>query len=213
MKRTTTRVLALTALTVVLLSCNSRKRDAAYYEQMVDSIRKAETVKEMYRQANSNKNPIAAFFDTLSRSSLPISSVRGEYWRMGHFSDLPPALCVRLGFTADSYIQAKSLPHLQDAQLLLLVDRTDSTSTSFYLSTLDKEHEVVDQLCIYEEEVTNREQDFGVTYTDYFITSDFTVTLMRYYQSHDTKREPELLSVRLYSISPEGIFEEQIIEL
>jgi hypothetical protein len=36
---------------------------------------------------------------------------------------------------------------------------------------------------------------------------------MRYYQSHDTKREPELLSVRLYSISPEGIFEEQIIEL
>jgi len=39
------------------------------------------------------------------------------------------------------------------------------------------------------------------------------VTLMRYYQSHDKKRDPQLLNVRLYQITADGFFEEQIIEL
>lgn len=213
MKRMTIALFALASLMVALTACNSGKRDAAYYERMVDSIRKAETVKDMYRKSASKSNPLEAFFDTLARCALPISSVRAEYWRMGHFSNLPSELCVRFGFTADSRMLAQSLPHVQNAQLLMLVDRTDSTSTSLYLCTLNKSHEMIDQLCIYDEEVTNREHDFGVTLTDYFITSDHEVTLMRYYQSHDKKRDPQLLNVRLYQITADGFFEEQIIEL
>ena len=41
----------LIPLVLALISCGQRKRDAFFYEQMVDSIRKAEQLKEMKRQA------------------------------------------------------------------------------------------------------------------------------------------------------------------
>ena len=37
----------LIPLVLALVSCGQRKRDAFFYEQMVDSIRKAEQLKEM----------------------------------------------------------------------------------------------------------------------------------------------------------------------
>ena len=47
---------------------------------------------------------------------------------------------------------------------------------------------------------------------EYFITSDYTITLMRYYQSHEATR-PELEQTRRYVINKKGEFEEVIIEL
>jgi hypothetical protein len=143
-----------------------------------------------------------------------VSSVRDEWQRLGHFSNMPPTLCVRMGFPADSRIAAQSLPRLHQLQVLLLADQTDTTTVTLYLYTLDKQHEVVDHLCIYEEKDMDREEDFGQTFMDYYVTSNYTVTLLRYYRSRrHLEQEPELLDTRSYIINSEGFFEETIVEL
>ena len=47
-------------LLAMVLSCGQRKKDAAYYEQMVDSIKKAEQLKTMKQQAGVFDDPVEA---------------------------------------------------------------------------------------------------------------------------------------------------------
>jgi hypothetical protein len=51
MRRTAGLMLLLLAL--LTLSCGNKKHDAAYYEQMVDSIRRAEQLLEIQKQDTS----------------------------------------------------------------------------------------------------------------------------------------------------------------
>jgi hypothetical protein len=47
---------------------------------------------------------------------------------------------------------------------------------------------------------------------DYFITSNYEITLMRYYLSHEATK-PVLEQTRRYVINKRGEFEEVVIEL
>ena len=47
---------------------------------------------------------------------------------------------------------------------------------------------------------------------DYYITSNWEITLMKYYLSHEATN-PQLEETRRYIINKEGKFEEVVIEL
>ena len=73
-----TAVWTLLLLVLLTMSCGNRKHDVAYYEQMVDSIRRAEQVKDIQQKAGIYDNPIEAWFDTLHFHTLPIQSAAGD---------------------------------------------------------------------------------------------------------------------------------------
>jgi hypothetical protein len=77
---------------------------------------------------------------------------------------------------------------------------------------MNQEHRNIDQLCIYEERAEDRATDFGKTMMDYYITSNWEITLMKYYLSNEAT-SPQLEETRRYVINKEGRFEEVIIEL
>ena len=78
---------------------------------------------------------------------------------------------------------------------------------------MDAKHQPIDRLCLFEQKDEDREEDFGQTSMEYFITTKYEITLIFYYQSHDKERKPELVNSRRYVITREGLFEETIIEI
>lgn len=203
----------MTLLAVVGVSCGGRKHDAAYYELMVDSIRKAEQVRDIQKRSGINNDPVDAFFDSLHIHSLPISSAGSNLARLGSFTNVPMTLNEHFGYPVNAKLKAMQLPSRHRRQVVLLAEMLDSITPSLYVYTMDRRHQPVDLLCIYEEKAEDHADDFGKTYTEYFITSDYVITLLSYYQSHDEERKPELMHTRRYVINSEGRFEETIVEL
>lgn len=201
----------LPALLLLSVAGCRQRRDAAYYERMVDSIRKAETVSELQQQAGIHSDPVVAFFDTLSLVPLPLESEGADLYRLGHFSRAPYAVCQWLGFPPEVRLSALMLPTHKDHRVVLLAEQSDSLAPMLYLQTLTRQYKPVDQMCIYEERPDDRLDDTGKTLMDYFITSDYAVTLMQYFvPSHSGKRQLE--STRRFVITPDGRFEEEVIE-
>ena len=193
-------------LVVLMVSCGQKKHDAAYYEHMVDSIRKAEQVKDIQLKAGiTDEDPLETFFLKIGRRLLPLQSEGSHWQRIGEFTEVPRVLNEHFG-----YILA--LPNAGSHQVVLLVEKIDSITSSLYLYTLDDRHKPIDQLCIYEEKSEDRAIDFGKSYMDYYITSRWEITLMKYYRSMDDEK-PILEQTRAYKIDKDGKFEEQIIEL
>ncbi len=77
---------------------------------------------------------------------------------------------------------------------------------------MDKKHHPVDMLNIYHQETINRKNDQGMTYNEYYITSHYEITVMRYFKGHEDVK-PQLEEARRYTISKDGMFEEQPIEM
>ena len=200
-------------LTVLMLSCKGRKHDAAYYMEMVDSIRKAETVKDMQQQAGIYDNPVDAWFDTLAIHTLPIQSAGSDLWQIGHFVAVPMTINEHFGYPVSAHLKALALPKAYRRPVFLVAEMVDSITPRLYLYTMDSHHQPIDQLCIYEQKSLDREDDFGQTAMEYYITSQYEITLILYYQSHDNERKPELLNSRRFIINRDGMFEETIIEL
>lgn len=203
----------LAVLAVTAMSCGGRKHDAAYYELMVDSIRKAEQVKEIERKAGLNVDPVNAFFDSLRFHSLPIQSAGNNLAKLGSFTNVPMPINEYFGYPVSAKLKAMLLPNAQRRQVVMVAEMKDSITPALYLYTMDRKHQTVDLLCIYDEKDEDRADDFGKTYTDYYITTDYTITIINYYQSHDHERKPEVMHSRRYLIDKEGKFEETIIEL
>jgi len=201
-------------MTVLLtIGCQQKKHDVAYYEHMVDSIRKAEQVKEMQRKAGmTDDDPLEAFFLTVHRRSLPLQSEGGNWRRLGDFTNVPRSLNDCFGYMSEAELSVMSMPKAGKHPMLMLLEMQDSITPVLYLCTMDDKHRMIDQLCIYEERSVDRSTDFGKTTMDYFVTSQWEVTLMKYYQSHEATR-PVLEQTRRYIINKEGKFEEVIIEL
>jgi len=195
------------------MSCGGKKRDAAYYLDMVDSIRKAEQVKEIQQKAGINKDPVEAWFDTLNIRTLPIKSVGSEIWELGHFQSVPFSINEHFGYHVGAKLKAMSLPTAYRRPVVLLAEMIDSITPRLYVYTMDKKYQPIDQLLLYEKKDLGRPDDFGQTYTEYYITSKYEITLLTYYQSHKTEKEPELLNSQRYTINREGKFEETVIEL
>ena len=210
MKKATGLTLLLLAL--LTLSCGNRKHDAAYYEQMVDSIRRAEQLKEIQKQTGIQENPIEAWFDTLRLHTLPIQTAGADIERLGEFAAVPVPANENFGYPADAHLKAMALPSMHRRQVILLCEMQDSITPALYLYTMDKKHRLVDMLCIYHQEEEKRASDSGLAYQEYFITSEYEITVMRYFKARAASK-PMLEEARRYTISKDGRFEELPIEL
>ncbi len=199
---------------MLVSSCRQKKHDIAYYEQMVDSIRKSEQVKEMRQKAGiTDEDPLELFFQKLSLRTLPIQSEGAEWEKLGEFTKVPRTLNDCFGYLSEADLSAMALPKAGHYPVVMLLEMVDSITPVLYLYTMDRHHHAVDQMCIYEECSEKRVADFGKTKLEYFITSNYEVSLVKYYQSHDKSKEPEFENARRYIINKEGKFEEVIIEL
>ena len=207
MKKATGLTLLLLAL--LTLSCGNKKHDVAYYERMVDSIRRAEQVKEIQEQANIYENPIEAWFDTLRLHTLPIQTVGADIELLGNFVAVPVPANEYFGYPADAHLKAMALPSMYRKQVILLCEMQDSITPALYLYTMNKKHQPIDMLNIYHQET---KEDHGMIYNEYFITSHYEITVMRYFKGHKAVK-PQLEEARRYTISKDGMFEEQPIEL
>ena len=117
------------------------------------------------------------------------------------------------GYNVSAKLKAMKLPSAYRKEVILLAEMVDSVTPRLQLYTMDKKHMPIDQLCIYEQNPEKRDNDSGIDYLEYFITTKYEITLMMYYQSRDNERKPELLNSRRFIINKEGMFEETIIEL
>ena len=210
MKKATGLTLLLLAL--LTLSCGNKKHDAAYYEQMIDSIRRAEQLKEIQKQTGIYENPIEAWFDTLRLHTLPIQTAGADIERIGDFAVVPVSANEYFGYPADAHLKAMALPSMHRRQVILLCEMQDSITPALYLYTMDKKHHPVDILNIYHQETIHRKNDQGMTYNEYYITSHYEITVMRYFKGHEDVK-PQLEEARRYTISKDGMFEEQPIEM
>lgn len=210
MKKATGLTLLLLAL--LTLSCGNKKHDAAYYEQMIDSIRRAEQLKEIQKQTGIYESPIEAWFDTLRLHTLPIQTAGADIERIGDFAFVPVSANEYFGYPADAHLKAMALPSMHRRQVILLCEMQDSITPALYLYTMDKKHHPVDMLNIYHQETINRKNDQGMTYNEYYITSHYEITVLRYFKGHEDVK-PQLEVARRYTISKDGMFEEQPIEM
>ena len=199
-------------LALALLSCGQRKRDAVFYEQMVDSIRKAEQLTEMKRQAGVYDDPVQNFFDTLQLRPLPIQSERSNFAKIGHFGKVPLSLVSMLGYPVDTRLKALLLPRRHGLHALLLEEKLDSINSNLYLYSLDRDYKPIDHLCLYEERDEDRAEDFGRQFMDYYVTSEYEVTILYIFESMRThKMETE--QTRRFQLTEDGNFEEVVVEL
>lgn len=210
MKRSLLWILIPLALT--LLSCGQRKRNAVFYEQMVDSIRKAEQLIEMKRQAGVYDDPVDAFFDTLQLRPLPIKSERGDFAKIGRFGRVPLSVISQLGYPVDTRLKALMLPKVHGLHAMLLTEQLDSVTSNLYLYTLDRHYQPIDHLCLYEERDEDRAEDFGKLLMDYYVTSEYEVTILYFYESLRTHKT-EAEQTRRFQLTEDGRFEEVVIEI
>ena len=203
----------LSCVMVLLLSCGGKKRDAAYYMEKVDSIRKAETVKDIQQKAGIYDNPVDAWFDTLAIHTLPIKSAGSDIGLIGHFVAVPMTINENFGYPVSAHLKALALPTAYRKAVILLAEMVDSITPRLYLYTMDSKHQPIDQLCIYQQKNANHVEDFGQTTMEYYITTKYEITLLTFYQSHDQEQKLELVNSRRYIINRDALFEETIIEL
>ena len=205
-------MLAIMALILIMASCGGRKHNAEYYMAMVDSIRKAEQVKEIQQKAGIYEDPVEAWFDTLQLRTLPIQSAGTDLALLGGFVAVPMNVNEHFGYNVSAKLKALRLPSAYRKEVILLAEMVDSVTPRLQLYTMDKKHHPVDMLNIYHQETINRKNDQGMTYNEYYITSHYEITVMRYFKGHEDVK-PQLEEARRYTISKDGMFEEQPIEM
>jgi hypothetical protein len=181
--------------------------------EMVDSIRKAETVKDIQQKAGIYDNPVDAWFDTLAIHTLPIKSAGSDIGLIGHFVAVPMTMNENFGYPVSAHLKAMALPTAYRRSVILLAEMVDSITPRLYLYTMDSKHQPIDQLCIYQQKDANHVEDLGQTTMEYYITTKYEITLLTFYQSHDQEQKPELINSRRYIINRDALFEETIIEL
>lgn len=208
MKKITYLVVVLVTL-LLTSSCGNRK-SAADYEQMLDSIRKAEVENELLKPTAGD--PVIQFLDSLAMKSVPMKYSETFVAYLPQLEKVPPVMNSRFDYESNVDLYAVKLPSYQHFHVMLLAEKLDSVSTSLYLCTMNQEYVMVDRLCIYEQKVESKGGTLGTSRLEYFITSDYEVTLVRYSRKEDDEHEKED-SIRRYVINKEGNFEEVIIEL
>ena len=204
-----TYIVAVLAVMLLMFSCGNRK-NAADYEGMIDSIRKAEVEKELLKPTASD--PVVAFFDSLSIKSVPMKYSPEFVEYLPQMKKIPPVYNTRFDYESNVELYAVRLPSYQNYHMILLGEKLDSTNVSLYLCTMNQEYVLVDRLCVYEQKIEDRNGKLGLMRQEYYITSKYEVTLVSYFRGEDDDKESELAACR-YIINKEGNFEEVIIEL
>ena len=207
--RKLTFIALLTAVLLLSFSCGNRK-NAADYASMIDSIRKAEIELELLKPETID--PVVLFFDSLSIKSVPMRYSADFVSYLPRMGKVPSMMNARFGYENNIELYAAKLPSYQMFNLMLVAEKLDSTSTSLYLCTMNQEYVLIDRLCIYEQKVEKKNNLLGLSRLEYFITSQYDITLVKYFRSEDDETEHEEAAYR-YVINKEGNFEEAIIEL
>lgn len=204
-----TFVTLLIAVVLFSYSCGNRK-NAADYAGMIDSIRKAEVEKELLKPAEGD--PVTVFFDSLSIKMVPMKYSEDFVTYLPQMTRVPSAMNARFGYENNIELYAAKLPSYQLFHMMLLAERLDSISTTLYLCTMNQENVLMDRLCIYEQKVEQKHETLRLTRLEYYITSQYETTLVKYFRDEDDETENEEAAYR-YVINKEGNFEEVIIEL
>ena len=194
---------------VMAYSCGNRK-NAADYDQMIDSIRKAEVAAELLRP--NEGDPVIAFFDTLGIKSIPMKYDVSFVEYLPQMKKVPSVFNSRFDYESNIELYAVKLPSYKNYHVMLLAEKVDSTTTTLYLCTMNQEYVMVDRLCIYEQKVVKRDGKLGVMRQEYYITSQYETTLVRCFRGEDDEEDSETAACR-YVINKEGNFEEVISEL
>ena len=200
------------AMVLTGCSCRGQKRDAAYYEQMVDSIRRAEQLKTMRQQmGNAYDSPADAFFDTLRVHTLPLQSADGRTVGMDRFSPVPDFLNDYFGYPSTAKLHALALPPAHRRQVVLLAEGDDEQSRTLYVYVMDKHHRPIDIMCVEEQHSRDPKDDSADMKTEFYITSNYEITLSQSYHEKDGDRAL-VFQNRRFVINQDGHFEETIIE-
>ena len=77
---------------------------------------------------------------------------------------------------------------------------------------MNQDYVLADRLCVYEQKVEERNGMLGLKRQEYYITSDYEVTLVNIFRGEEDNSDTEESAFR-YRINKEGNFEEVIIEL
>lgn len=200
-------VLAVVILTAI--ACGNRK-NAADYAGMIDSIRRAEVEKDLLKP--SVGDPVVAFFDSLAMKSVPMKYTPEFVEYLPQMKEVPAAYNSRFDYESNVELLAVKLPSYHHYHMMLIAEKLDSTNVSLYLCTMNQEYVLVDRLCIYEQKIENKDGRLGVMRQDYYVTSQYEVTLVSYFRGEDDEEESEVTACR-YVINKEGNFEEVILEL
>ena len=197
---------------LLLTACGGKKHDMALYEARIDSLRKAEQLMQLKKTAGVYNDPVEAFFDTLQIRPLPIRSAGGNIGRLAHFTDVPKSLAYLWGYPVETPLKMIKLPKHNNFFVVMLAEQHDSLPPLLTLVTIGRNYELVDQLIVYEQKAEEHGDDFGLGYNDYYITSNYEVTLMFAFIRQDSDY-PRLESTRRYIISGDGHFEEVVFDL
>ena len=194
---------------VMAYSCGNRK-NAADYDQMIDSIRKAEVAKDLLK--SSTGDPVVAFFDSLEMRSVPMKYNVTFIDYLPQMTKVPSTFNGRFDYESNVQLLAAKLPPYKDYHMMLVAEKLDSTQTALYLCTMNQDYVLVDRLCLYEQKIEDRDGRLGLMRQEYYVTSNYEVTLVSYFRAEDDEEEQETAACR-YVINKEGNFEEVIIEL
>lgn len=202
-------IFVLAVMILAAYSCGNRK-NAADYAGMIDSIRRAEAEKELLKPSVSD--PVVAFFDSLAMKSVPMKYTPEFVEYLPQMKEVPAAYNSRFDYESNVELLAVKLPSYHHYHMMLIAEKLDSTNVSLYLCTMNQEYVLVDRLCIYEQKIENKDGRLGVMRQDYYVTSQYEVTLVSYFRGEDDEEESEVTACR-YVINKEGNFEEVILEL
>ena len=192
-------------LLALLSSCGNSQQRVQKYEQMVDSIRKSEQVRQMERQSGIGESPLTVYFDTLQYHSLPIRSGDDPSIIVSQCEKALPSFSLLLGFDASDEVRVLRLPRSGRFNVCLASHKGADESPVVYLFTLNRSLRVVDMLCIYERKAVERVDDSGQTESEFFITSNYEITVVERFKSDGDKRN-ELFQTHRHTISDEGRF-------
>ena len=192
-------------------ACGGKKRDAAYYEQLIDSLRRSEQVKALQKQAGLYDSPVAVFFDTLKIHTLPLESQGSRCVGIENYSTVPMAVNEYFGYAPSAHLHALALPPAHHRQVVLLAEEMGEASFARYLYVMNRRHHPIDILCIEDPKSSNEEDTSTEVASDFFITSDYEITLVQFVVYKETGRR-ELFQSRRFMINAAGHFEESVIE-
>ncbi len=212
MKTKTAVYICLSLAIAIVASCGRKKHDAQYYELMVDSIRKAEQVKELQRQAGMNDNSGSndLLLDTLQMRSLPMQST-GDIDRLTRtLVKMPSYANLMFGFEHSDTLSAVALPSHNHHKVFLVSLSNGDAKPSIFLFTMNKGNKPNDMLCVYEYREMERKNDSGHSFSEFFITNSYEITLLEYFTPNGSSGT-ELFQTRKYYISEEGKFLEMSI--
>lgn len=202
-------ILSVGCLLVAWTACGHKKTPEDY-APVLDSIRRAEAAKQLLPPKVSD--PVDAWFDSLQLISLPIRYSVSFVEYLPQMSKVPAPFNSRFDYEPNIKLEAARLPSAGHHRMVLLAEHVDSLTTTVYLCSMSPDYVLQDRLCLYEQKIEDRDGRLGLMRQEYFVTSNYEVTLVTFFRAEDEEDDTLEGTVR-YTVNQEGNFQEAVIEL